>query len=90
MPKSIYLPSGKLIVNVGSVGLPAYDDELPFPHVMESCSPYAEYVIAYQDTRKKWNIEHVSVQYDWDIASSIAGENGRNDYAFAIKTGRVL
>ncbi|WP_435921395.1 metallophosphoesterase family protein [Paenibacillus sp. DYY-L-2] len=86
--KSVYLPDGKLIVNAGSVGLPAYEDELPFPHIMESGSPHAEYVIA----RKKgeyWNIEHVMVRYDWEMASSMAKYNGREDYAIALKTGRV-
>ncbi|WP_018758326.1 metallophosphoesterase family protein [Paenibacillus terrigena] len=87
--KSINLPNGKLIVNAGSVGLPAYDDELPFPHVMESGTPYAEYVIAHR-TNQCMSIEHVMIDYDWERASRIASENGREDYAFAIKTGRSL
>lgn len=86
--KSIYLPDGKWIVNVGSVGLPAYEDELPFPHSMESGSPHAEYVIA-SKKENHWNIEHVMVRYDWEMASSMASRNGREDYAVALKTGRV-
>ncbi|RED59172.1 metallophosphoesterase family protein [Cohnella lupini] len=88
--RMIYLPNGKFIVNSGSVGLPAYKDELPFPHVMESNSPYAVYVIAYKTQEKNWIIEHIMIHYDWDKASSIAEENGREDYAFAIKTGRAI
>lgn len=88
--RTIYLPNGKLIVNSGSVGLPAYDDEEPFPHVMESNSPYADYVIAHKTEDGNWSIEHIMIHYDWDKASSIAEDNGRRDYAFAIKTGRVL
>ncbi|MEK4511983.1 metallophosphoesterase [Paenibacillus anaericanus] len=88
--RTIYLPSGKLIVNSGSVGLPAYDDEAPFPHVMESNSPYADYVIAHKTEDGNWSIEHIMIHYDWDKASSIAEDNGRRDYAFAIKTGRAL
>ncbi|MGS2761250.1 metallophosphoesterase family protein [Sinomicrobium sp. M5D2P9] len=88
--KTQYLPDSKLIVNPGSVGLPAYYDNMPFPHAMESNSPYAEYVIAKKTAEKKWNIEHVMVGYDWEKASSIAKDNGREDYAFAIKTGKAL
>ncbi|MCA1295431.1 metallophosphatase family protein [Paenibacillus sp. alder61] len=89
VPKSIFLPDGKLIVNPGSVGLPAYEEELPVPHKMESLSPFADYVIAYQTEMSVWNIEHVMVQYDWEQAGSMAESNGRMDYAVAIRTGRV-
>lgn len=88
--RTVYLANGKFIVNVGSVGLPAYKDELPFPHVMESNSPYAVYVIANKKEEDKWNIEHIMIYYDWDKASSIAKDNGREDYAFAIKTGSAF
>lgn len=88
--KTFYLSNGKLIINSGSVGLPAYYDDEPFPHVMESFSPYAEYVIAYKTAEKNWSIEHVMIHYDWEKASSIAKANGREDYAFALRTGRAL
>lgn len=80
----------QLIVNVGSVGLPAYKEELPFPHVMESNSPHAVYVIANKEQGDTWNIEHMMIHYDWDQASTIAEDNGREDYACAIKTGRAF
>lgn len=88
--RTAYLPDGKTIINAGSVGLPAYDDELPYPHVMESNSPYADYVIAYKTATNSWSFEHVMIHYDWDKASSIAEANGRQDYAVAIKTGRAF
>lgn len=88
--RAIYLSNGKFIVNTGSVGLPAYKDDLPFPHVMESNSPYADYVVAQKVSGSMWNIEHKMIHYDWDKASSIAKENGREDYAFAINTGRAF
>jgi hypothetical protein len=28
--------------------------------------------------------------YDWDRSSKIADENGRQDYAFSIKTGKAI
>jgi predicted phosphodiesterase len=43
--KSVWLPDGKWIVNAGRVGLPAYFEEAPQPHLMESKTPHAKYVI---------------------------------------------
>ncbi|MCR8645487.1 metallophosphatase family protein [Paenibacillus sp. N1-5-1-14] len=86
----IYASNGKFVVNAGSVGLPAYKDSLPFPHIMESKSPHANYVVAHRTLENNWNIEHVMVHYDWDKASSIAEANGREDYAFAIKSGWAI
>lgn len=87
--KRIYLPDGKLIVNAGSVGLPAYEDEEPLPHVMESHTPHAEYVIARKHING-WSTEHISLPYDWEQASAIARSNGREDYAYALRTGHAL
>ncbi|TVX96339.1 metallophosphoesterase family protein [Cohnella terricola] len=86
----IYLPDGKTIVNSGSVGLPAYYEETPYPHAMESRSPYASYVIAHKAADNHWRIEHIMLPYDWDKASTIARQNRREDYAYPIQTGRAL
>ncbi|CAH1207373.1 metallophosphoesterase family protein [Paenibacillus sp. JJ-223] len=87
--KSLHLPGGKMVVNAGSVGLPAYEDEEPYPHVMESGTPYAEYVLAHRQEAGNWVVEHVLVEYDWEQASRIALQNGREDYAFALRTGKA-
>lgn len=42
---SMRLPTGALVVNPGSVGLPAYDDDAPYPHVIEAGTPHARYAI---------------------------------------------
>jgi predicted phosphodiesterase len=39
------LADGPTVVNPGSVGLPAYDHDIPFAHVMESGSPQARYAL---------------------------------------------
>lgn len=39
----IDLGNGQVILNPGSVGLPAYRDDFPTPHAMESYSPHAKY-----------------------------------------------
>ncbi|EOW6434492.1 metallophosphoesterase family protein [Cronobacter turicensis] len=45
IPRSVEISSTCLIVNPGSVGLQAYDDEHPFFHKMEAGSPHARYAI---------------------------------------------
>ena len=88
IPRSLFLNNGKIILNPGSVGLQAYRDNIPFPHVMETGTPHARYSIL---SRKEnhWEIEEVLVQYDWYKASSMALENGRPDWAKWLKYGHV-
>jgi len=75
------------IVNPGSVGLPAYDDDDP-PHIMASGSPHARYaVLTY--TPSGWETEFIDVEYDWEAASSMARANGREDWAEWLLTGMV-
>ena len=84
VPKSVSLPDGKLIVNPGSVGLPAYFEETPHPHTMESKSPHAKYVIV-APFDNSWRVEHVNLPYDFELAAKRAEENNRSDYAYAIR-----
>ena len=88
VPHTVYLPDGKLLVNPGSVGLPAYTDDPPFPHAMETGSPHARYSIV---TRSEmgWRIEDIALPYDWHAAANVALENGRPDWAEWIRTGRA-
>jgi diadenosine tetraphosphatase ApaH/serine/threonine PP2A family protein phosphatase len=74
-----------VIVNPGSVGLPAYNDEVPEPHVIESGSPHARYAILQHDD--KWTVELISVPYDFQKAADRARNNGRLDWAIALETG---
>ncbi|MBE9097940.1 metallophosphoesterase family protein [Vacuolonema iberomarrocanum] len=41
IPRVVQLSSGQLIINSGSVGVPAYDDDIPNYHIMHNCSPLA-------------------------------------------------
>lgn len=86
IPRTVRLDDGRLIVNPGSVGLQAYEDERPFYHVMETGTPHARYAIATQ-ADGRWTSEHIAVAYDWDGAAAMAAENGRHDWAVALKTG---
>src|SRR5579884_3555039 len=51
VPRTVWLPNGKLMVNPGSVGLPAYTMETPVPYAMESGSPHARYAVL----SRAWN-----------------------------------
>lgn len=82
-------PHGQLIVNPGSVGLPAYDDDRPWPHVMESGTPHARYAIAERNADGRWSADLIAVDYDWDRAARTAEARGRADWAVALRTGRM-
>lgn len=88
VPHSIRLPDGTLIVNPGSVGLPAYEDDTPFHHVMQNDSPHARYALVIEE-HGRWEIEHRRVIYDWDAAAVMAESNGRRDWAHWLRTGKV-
>ncbi|CAK7030382.1 MAG: hypothetical protein DELT_02759 [Desulfovibrio sp.] len=89
LARTVYIPeSGQLVVNPGSVGLPAYTDELPVPHTMEAGSPLAQCAIIYPRD-DFWQVEQIQVPYDWQSASWLAQKNGREDWAFALATGRA-
>ncbi|SOE02370.1 metallophosphoesterase family protein [Blastococcus haudaquaticus] len=88
LQRSMRLPTGALVVNPGSVGWPAYDDDSPHPHVMEAGSPHARYAIA-DDAGGRWAVEFRSVGYDWERAAADAEANGRPDVAGQLRTGRA-
>jgi predicted phosphodiesterase len=88
VPHAVQVPNGKLIVNVGSVGIPAYTDDEPYPHAMESGSSHARYAILEQ-TEFGWQVDHIAVPYDWQSAATIATANGRPDTALWVSRGRV-
>lgn len=87
-PGTVRLADGRLVVNPGSVGLPAYDDEAPHPHVMESGSPHARWAIL-ERTQSGWGIELRATPYDTGPAVASARANGRPDWAQWIRTGRA-
>jgi hypothetical protein len=79
---------GQLLVNPGSVGLPAYDDIHPVPHVVEVGSPDARYAVV-ERVAGNWMVCLVSVPYDhWEIAE-LARIRQRPDWVSALTTGRM-
>lgn len=88
IPRAVRLPDGRLIVNPGSVGLPAYDDDRPFPHAVENLSPHARYATVTNE-RGAWEVSFHLVSYDWEKAALDAQAHDRPDWAKALRTGMV-
>ena len=86
VPRVVRSKRGQLVVNPGSVGLPAYDDVHPFPHVMETGSPDARYAIAEQ-SKSGWVIALLSVPYDHKSMAQQARLRGRSEWEHALLTG---
>lgn len=89
VPRSVLLEDGRLVVNPGSVGLQAYSDEHPFPHKAENGTPHARYAIV-ERTVRGWAVEQYAVGYDWEAAALVAERHGRPEWAYALRTGRML
>ena len=88
IPRTV-LCCSTLIVNPGSIGLQAYADDTPLPHVMETGSPHARYAIL-EGKPGGWHVEHIQIAYDWEAAAEMALRNGRPDWAFRLRTGRAV
>ncbi len=92
MPRAIRLPSGLLIVNPGSVGLPAYDDDHPTAladsHRIETGSTDARYAVV-EKVRGQWRCELISLPYDHEAMARLADLHGRPEWAHALRTGRM-
>lgn len=86
MQRIVRLPENALIVNPGSVGLPAYEDDLPEPHVVESGSPHARYAVV-EAAGELWKVELLAVPYDHSKAAAQARKENRPEWATALETG---
>lgn len=88
IPRIVRTARGRLLVNPGSVGMQAYSDELPFPHVMASGSPEARYAVL-EKRHGAWEAELVAVPYDPEPMARLATLRGRAEWAKALMTGRL-
>jgi putative phosphoesterase len=89
IPRSVETSSGQLIINPGSVGLPAYTDDEPFMHSMENFSPHASYAVIEQG-KAGWTIQQIKVPYDYQKAVQTAKKQQREDWGYFLDTGRGL
>jgi predicted phosphodiesterase len=88
VPRSARSATGQLLVNPGSVGLQAYDDDSPHFHVMEMGSTDARYAII-ERTANGWTTAMMAVPYDYRSMAALARQRQRPDWERALLTGYV-
>ena len=88
IPRTVKLSTGQIIINPGSVGLPAYTDDEPCVHSMENYSPHASYALL-EKRHDQWLVEHVKVPYNVEAAADAAKLQGREDWVYFLTTGRA-
>ncbi len=89
IPRTVRIASGQLIINPGSVGLPAYTDDEPVAHAMENYCPHASYAVI-EKSKKGWTVQQIKVSYDYQEAVKMAKERQRDDWGHFLNTGRRL
>jgi predicted phosphodiesterase len=85
-PRAVRSAGGQLIVNPGSVGLQAYDDEHPHFHLIENGSPDARYAIVERGPGG-WSAALISVPYDHERMARLADQRGQPDWSYALRHG---
>lgn len=88
IPRMVQLSGGQLVVNPGSVGLPAYDDDVPVKHFMETHTPHASYAVL-EESSAGWDVSFHRIAYRSDEAAKQARDLDREDWARGIATGRM-
>ena len=88
VPRAVWLPTGQLVVNPGSVGWQAYWNDDPVVHKVEAGSPHARYAIL-ERRSEGWTVEHIAVPYPWEKVADLARVSGREDRVPAYLTGRT-
>ena len=91
VPRAVRAGAGPLIVNPGSVGLQAYDDLHPYPHVIENGSPDARYAIVERPDRGgAWSAALIAVPYAHCAEmAALARSRQREDWAAALASGYI-
>ena len=89
VPRFVRLDEKTIVANPGSVGLQAYRDvEHRHPHVIETGSPHARYLLADREGGN-WKGTFRLVNYDWERAAELACTGRRPEWGHALRTGRV-
>ncbi|HEY4365227.1 MAG TPA: metallophosphoesterase family protein [Bryobacteraceae bacterium] len=89
IPRAVSAPGGPVIVNPGSIGLPAYDDTHRGQHYVETGSPHARYAII-DRKGNSLKVDLIAIEYDWTSAAREAAAANRPDWAHALATGYAL
>lgn len=88
VPRCVRTARGQWLVNPGSVGLQAYVDDEPERYIVERGTPDANYaVVEHRDGA--WHCSQHAVPYDHAAMAALAARHGREEWARALRTGRV-
>ena len=88
-PRQVALSTGQTVFNPGSVGLPAYQDEWPVPHRMQTHTPAAAYGLLDVQSSNHWQWQQCWSNYPHQAAAAQAHKLGRSDWVHALLTGRT-
>jgi predicted phosphodiesterase len=86
LPRAVRLSDGRMVVNPGSVGLPAYDGQRPVYHVVQTGTPDACYAVL-ERVERGWCVTFRHVPYDTTAMAVLARRNGAELWARALETG---
>lgn len=86
IPRIARSRAGQLLVNPGSVGLQAYEDEHPAHHVVENHSPNARYAMV-EKHAGVWQAQLLAVPYDHASVAHLARLRNRPDWEVALVHG---
>jgi predicted phosphodiesterase len=89
LPALRQLPDGRVLLNPGSVGCPAYADPDPPAHVSECGAPQARYAVVEIADGRFVAADFVALSYDHEAAATRAEANGRPDWAHALRHGAM-
>jgi len=84
LPRIVTLEQGRTIANPGSVGLQAYDDDHPVAYRVEVGDPRARYAMVDGTA-----VTLRAIDYDHEAVARRAEMNGRDDWAIALRSGRM-
>ena len=87
LSRAVRLRDGRLVVNPGSVGSPAYSDDTPVPHKVEAGTPHARYAILEKSAGGSWDVEFRLIGYDVRPVVERARERGMMECVSALSTG---
>jgi predicted phosphodiesterase len=87
VPRAVVV-DGRLIVNPGSVGRPAFRHDAPHPFRVENGSPHARWAVL-QRRAGHWHVQLRATAYDWHASADRAAGLGFADWAHELRTGRA-
>ena len=89
LPRVVRLPDGRLIVNPGSVGCPAFADRRPgVDFAFSTGAPDARYAML-ERRDGAWQADLLTVAYDASDMITLAQAKGEDDWVQALTTGWV-